>query len=345
MPFALFPTTGPLDLVIDNIPITMDGKIDGLIPGSPTGRTPRNFRPAWAKDGGTFGPATGAYDPNGSDPANDFAELNLAGPGGRPATAPMIPVAPSLGSVGGGSAWGSSGVGFDGGLERRSVSGGGGGGVKKTIRLSREQIVAARKPTKVLPEMVDKMPADVSNETLAQWQNILFASSNERERTKKCVPFFLFPCGRPALAFWPQILLHSPNSFFLNNCNIRLCSRCLCRRSCCRPWTSGPCSASGRTPADQPLVGAGARLQEVLVELAAVGRSGEGSGAARAKAGARAWGPSREAIRPTSGRLQGVGVSAARHGAAAAAASAALILGAKTRGSGARWWGLRATAA
>jgi len=143
----------------------MDGKMDGLIPGSPTGRTPRNFRPAWAKDGGTFGPATGAYD--GSDPANDFAELSLAGPGGRPAPTTTTPAAPSLGSVGGGGAWGSSGVGFDGGLERRSVSGGavGGSSVKKTIRLSREQLVAARKPTKVLPEMIDKLPADVSDKT------------------------------------------------------------------------------------------------------------------------------------------------------------------------------------
>jgi hypothetical protein len=140
----------------------MDGKPDASVPGSPLGRSPRNFRPAWAKDGKIFGPATGAYDPNGSDPANDFAELNLAGPGGRPTPLAVAPPSLGVGVGGGGGAWSSSGgSSFEGGLERRS----GGAGAKKAIQLSREQLLAARKPTRVLPEMAEKLPADVSKDT------------------------------------------------------------------------------------------------------------------------------------------------------------------------------------
>ena len=49
-----------------------------------TGRTPRGFRPAWAKDGGTFGtPKAAAADADaGSAGESEFA--SLSGPGGPP---------------------------------------------------------------------------------------------------------------------------------------------------------------------------------------------------------------------------------------------------------------------
>jgi hypothetical protein len=55
-------------------------------PSAGAGRTPRGLRPAWGKDGGTFGTpkAAAAAADNGNEGESVFAQLS--GPGGPPSS-------------------------------------------------------------------------------------------------------------------------------------------------------------------------------------------------------------------------------------------------------------------
>jgi hypothetical protein len=114
------------------------------------------FRPAWSKDGGTFGTPKAADA--GTSSTNDFAQLSLSGPGGPPLGNHNIP--PSSSSTTSNSkldsfsSWGTSNLGGDN-FDRPRTK-------KAVIRLNRDEILALRKPSsKVIAEVVEKLPPEV----------------------------------------------------------------------------------------------------------------------------------------------------------------------------------------